>query len=128
MTNSGSEELLTYQKNRKYISKSCCTVGGNTPWAEGKGAPWSALKRADAKYFSPILDTNRKGGTNVPSVDKCSGFYEKSTVFVFLGKYMEGTRIMNPDKSKDSTVKKHQETLHRRVNRKRCTTHCQLLL
>ena len=38
-----------------------------------------------------------------------------------------GTRIMNPDKSNNSTVQKYQKTLHCRVNWQRCTPQGQLL-
>jgi len=85
-------------------------VGGYTAWAEESFAPKSALKRAEAKYFSTISDTNRKCGTDVPSADKHRGVDDKRTVFVFLGKCMDEynldrARIMNPDKSNNSTLK-----------------------
>ena len=78
-------------------------MGGYTAWAEENFAPNSALIRAEAKYFRTVSDTNRKCGTNVPSVDKHRGVDEKRTVFVFLGKCMDEynlnrARIMNPEK------------------------------
>jgi len=89
-------------KKKKCITKSCCTVGGKTPWADEKGVPGSTLKRTEAKYFSTLSDTNRKCETTVPSVDKHRLFYEKREIFLLLGKYMneynlDSTRIFNAD-------------------------------